>query len=109
MTIQRLLACGEGPRVSAGPWGWLRGSGRQAQGSELLQSTRSEGAHSAFLESGQAGAVGMGDGLISWESDAGSHARFAQADGPVGRLGWERAVVDMVGPAVSCLAHVEVR
>lgn len=50
----------------------------------------------------------MGDGLISWESDTGSRAGFAQVDGPVGLHGWERAMVDMVGPAVSCLAHVEV-
>lgn len=63
MTIQRLLACGEGPRMSAGLWGWLGGSGRQAQGSALLRSIKSEGAHSAFLEIGQAGAVGRDSGL----------------------------------------------
>lgn len=86
VTTQRLLACGEGPRMSAGRGAgsgeWTAGPGR-----ELLRSVRSEGAHSAFPEVGRAGA-GRGDGLISWESDAGSHAGFAQVDGPVGRLGW---------------------
>lgn len=45
--------------MSAGLWGWLRGSGRQAQGRELLQSIWSEGAHSAFLEMGRHGQAGQ--------------------------------------------------
>lgn len=64
MTTQRLLACGEGPRMSAGRGAgsgeWTAGPGR-----ELLRSVRSEGAHSAFPEVGRAGA-GRGSGHGRW-------------------------------------------
>lgn len=104
VTIQRLLAWGEGPRVSAGPWGRLWGSGRQAQGSGLLVQRPGRARQEQWVGRG----VGTGERPISWERDAGSHACLLRRTVPW-LVGWQRAVVDMVVLPLTCSAHLEVR